>query len=317
MPLLPNLVESRAFDATRLRDYSACLRRSLYAHVYGLQKRISFELDLEFGKAMHAGFEALDRARVGGGAKDKWLKAALDAAWAASAHFPAEGEPGWDSKKNRRTLLRLFVWWAEQFADDLISVVRMTNGAPAVEVAFREKILGGAALLVCRPDAIVQLEPYNCFSLERKSTGSSVGAAYDSRWNPDIQISMQAIAGQSLLADSRFKFRGVILESAHVAVGHVKFSRAFCHRTDRQIAESKAEIIRLVERTLEWLSQLDMKAPPAANEAASDKCESACVLCRFKPICAADPGERGQIIARDFTVRAAGPWNPLHDDKVA
>lgn len=307
------LANPTAFDATRLRPLLSCWRQALYSVVYGLERREPFALDLEFGKAMHTGFEALDRARIDR-PKDVvgWTNAALDAAWAASEHFPREDQIGWDSKKNRKTLLRVFPWYAEQFGPgDVLSTVRLTNGKPAVEVPFSEPILGGRATLVCRPDAIVQLEPWEVFSLERKSTGSAPGDNYDSRWNPDIQISMQAIAGQSLLADSRFKFRGVVLESVHLLVGAVRFSRAFCLRSAGNIAEAKAAIVARIEEALARLGQTKMDAGPEANEKFWPKNEAACGLCRYKKICVADPSARAKVIEDHFQQRAQS-WDPLH-----
>lgn len=318
--LLPNIVNPHIYDATRLRDYFSCPRRAMYAHLYSLT-RGEWEIDLEFGKAMHTGFEAMDRARIDKpDARAKWERAALAAAWEASAHFPPEGGPEWgDTKealkaarvKGRKALLRLFPWYGEQFADDVLSIVRFTDGAPAIETPFIEPLPGGAHL-VCRPDNIVQFEPFEVYVRERKSSKSPPGMYYDARYNPDIQITIQAIAGQSILSDERFKFRGVILETVHLYVDSVRFSRTHCTRTAAQIAEARREVEeKVVEVERRW-EKTDFTAPMAKNEKVWPKNEAVCALCRYKSLCAADPSERQRVAHNRFTQRA-DPWNPLHE----
>lgn len=306
------LVNPDAWDATRLRDALACSRRFLYGHIYGLVRQSVFEIDLEFGKAMHTAFEALDRARLEKPKnRDYWTKAALRAAWAASAHWPQrESEPGWDNKKNRRTLMAVFVWYAEQFDDDLLSVVRLTNGKPAIEVAFNAPVCGGAATLVSRPDGVVQFEPGEVWIRERKSTGRPEGPGYDAQWNPDIQITIQAILGAGFLADKKFRFRGVILESVHLYANSVRFSRVFCQRAAEQLTEAKAEIEAEISGLQAKLKRTKLDAPPSVNEAVWPKREANCFLCHFKPICAVPSSERPRIIDEKYQQRAE-PWNPL------
>lgn len=313
-PLKPHLRNPHAWDATRLRDAMSCRRRFLLGHVFGLQRRGTLELDLEFGKAMHAGFEAWDKARVGGSgrnATERALKAALQAAWKASERFPKAGEAGFDTKKNRRTLLRVFPWYAEQFAEDVLDTVRLTDGRAAVEQAHSIPILGGRALLVSRPDGLVQFEPFAVYIRERKSSGSAPGPYYDARWNPDIQITIQALVGRTLLADRRYRFNGVLLESVHLYVDSVRFSRVPCERPTELLDEAQAEIEAEVAALQALLARVKLESTLTELEPAFPRNESACALCRFKQICSAPRSDRSRVIAGGFEQRPE-PWDPLH-----
>lgn len=294
----PNLVNPNAVDATRLRSWLSCRRRFLLEHVFGLVRRGTLEIDLEFGKAMHAGFEAWAE----GG-----LEASLASAWDASPALAASP----DAKKNRKTLMRLFVWYDEHFKDDPLDILRLVDGRKAVEHAHSIEILDGRARLVSRPDAFVQFEPWTVYTLERKSTGSSKGQGYDSRWNPDIQITIQALVSRSLIVEPGWRFGGIVLESAHVAVGGVTFSRVVCERDEALLAEALGEIEASAAALLDALALVSPDADLASLEPAFPRNEASCALCRFKDICMTPSAARPDLISARFEQRA--PWNPLHE----
>ena len=142
---------------------------------------------------------------------------------------------GWESDhnfKNRDTLLRSVVWYLEEFKEDSCKTVILANDEPAVELSFRFQVedeiwLSGHLdrLVTYANDFYVQ---------DQKTTGTTLGAYYFQRFNPDNQMSLYTLA-----ADVVWKtpVKGVMIDAAQIAVGFTRFARGFTHRTESQRRE--------------------------------------------------------------------------------
>lgn len=310
MSFLPTLVAPHAWDATRLRPAFLCDRKFLYQVIYGLEKKGASNIDLLFGKAAHSAFEAYDLAKAERKKSRDPLKAALAVAWEESKSWPGENEPVYDSKKNRLSLMRLVTWYHFDLgANDTLTCVRLENEAPAIELAFALDI-GNGVQLVSRPDQIVQFEPGEIWVRERKTTGSALGGFYDSRFSPDLQITIQAIAGSELIAENHrgeYAFRGVIVEAMQIGAGFVRFSRSLHRRSEGQIAEARAIIEAKIKQIVARVAKVK-RAPPSANEPDWPMNEAACERCAYRELCAVDLAERPRVLELLYAVRE--PWNP-------
>jgi len=131
-----------AWDATSLSAAEKCLRYYHYKHIEGwFQPEKSFHL--RFGGHYATALEHFYKHRACGDdidtALEKVVLEALIDTW--------DGEAGpWqspDPAKNRENLIRTIVWYVEQFGQEHIDVIKLSDGRPAVEYSFSLDVDGG------------------------------------------------------------------------------------------------------------------------------------------------------------------------------
>jgi hypothetical protein len=132
---------------------------------------------------------------------------------------------------------------------------------------------------------------------DQKTTGSTLGAYYFNRYNPDNQVSLYSLA-----ADIIYKTPvvGVMIDAAQIAVGFTRFARGLIPRTKDQMAEWLDDAIYHIKET--W----------RAAEHGYPMNDKACQLyggCEFLEVCSKSPRVRQDYLDGGF--QKVGPINPL------
>ena len=231
-----------------------------------------------------------------------------------------------DRAKDRLGLVRMICWWSEEQADefgtslDPVSI----NGVPAVELSFKlplpfshttsecfaairgdgsdepyiaEETKDWGPFLLCgHLDGLAQLGD-ELFVRDHKTTRKTLGKAFFSGYQPNIQTDVYDLAGSLLYQDR--KIAGLVIDGAQLLSDGAKFGSQVYYRTEAQREEFFSELewwIRQAERYAEgdyW--------PMNRNS---------CWLCEFKGVCSKEPAMREMYLKADFK---QNKWNPLEE----
>lgn len=295
--ILPNL--QVAWDSTSLGLLKECPRKYYYSIILGRQSSKE-NVHLVFGQLYHAALERYDHARSEGSTHAAATIAAvrycLTATW--------RGNRPWDSGdqyKNRYTLVRTVVWYLDHFGDDPATTVQLANGKPAVELSFRfgwgfDLSTGESALACGHLDRIVNFAG-ETWVLDRKTTKSTIGEDFFTKFNPDNQMTLYTLASQVILG---VPARGIIIDGAQVAVTFSRFKRGFTFRTASELGE--------------WFQETVFYIGLADGFARSNfwpKNDKSCGNyggCVFREICAKGPESRIEWLTSKYHERV---WDPL------
>lgn len=205
------------------------------------------------------------------------------------------------TKRNRETLVRSVAWYIDQFGEnDPLQTVILADGRPAVELSFRMELgkasSTGEEYIGCGyMDRVVQFgEGGPVYVTDRKTTVTTPGEEYFSRYSPDCQMSMYSVAGKVCFDQP---VQGCLIDVAQIAVGFTRFQRGMVHRTPAQLEE--------------WLLDLDYWLKQAEHFALTGhypQNDKSCFNCNFRNICGKDPFVRHSFIETDFH---RVDWNPL------
>jgi len=284
-----------AWDATSLSAAEKCLRYYHYKHIEGwFQPEKSFHL--RFGGHYATALEHFYKHRALGDdidtALEKVVLEALIDTW--------DGEAGpWqspDPAKNRENLIRTIVWYVEQFGQEHIDVIKLSDGRPAVEYSFSLDVDGGY-VFSGHIDRLVTYagDPY---VMDQKTTGGAISSYYFDNFSPDIQMSMYTFAGKAVY---NIPVRGVIIDAAQIMVGFTRYERGFTFRTESQLHEWYDDMMRLIERARKATHEnhFPMNRASCGNYGG----------CEFRSICSRSPEVRQNFLAASFK---QGPtWDPL------
>lgn len=209
-----------------------------------------------------------------------------------------------DTVKNRKTLVRLVVWYCieqpDEYADGL-QAIRFPDGTPAVEKHFLLPTpwkygTGEPITLAGYFDRISRFGDEH-FITDNKTTKNPLDRGYWAHYSPNTQVDTYDLVG-SILYPS-LSIQGVAIEAAQTLVGGAKFGIQVFHRTEPQ----REEFAKDLEY---WLG----KAEEFVRKGYWPKNPSACYTCDFKKICSLEPANRERFLAADFTKRA---WNPAEE----
>lgn len=292
-----------SWDSTSLSELKTCARKYYYSIVLGIEPR-QRSFHLVFGILYHEALEAYDLDRANGASHDQAtcaaIRCALRNSWDKSLGRP------WNSGnqyKNRFTLIRTIVWYLEQFSEDIVETIILSNGRPAVELSFRFDFpytfhTGEKASICGHLDRIgkVNGQPW---ILDRKTTQHEVDDHYFERYSPDNQMSTYAFSGKIVY---NIPVEGVIVDAAQVLVNSSRFRRGFAHRTAAQLEEWSTD-------TLYWIAQADLYAKQGYWPMNDKSCFNY-GGCPFRPICARSPEVRADWLA-DPTKYRQRIWDPL------
>lgn len=291
-----------AWDSTSLSALKECPRKYYYSIVLGYQpKRRSFHLD--FGIFYHEALEAYDRAKANGADHDSACVAAVRRAL-TSSWDPGLARP-WisgDNYKNRYTLIRTIVWYLEQFADDPIETIILSNGTPAVELSFRYNFphsfesVGEPAIFCGHLDRLGSIGG-GLWVVDRKTTQHAIDDNYFARYTPDNQMSGYSVAGKIVY---NIPVQGVIVDAAQVLVTFSRFRRGFANRTQSQLDE-------WVRDTQYYMEQAEIYATRNYWPQNDKSCFNY-GGCPYREICARSPEVRERWLEAGFTKRI---WDPL------
>lgn len=206
--------------------------------------------------------------------------------------------------KHRYTLLQTVIWACEEQPDDDVSGIqpyKFEDGTKAVELPFRlflpYKTPAGESYILCGYlDGIVTFGN-EAFTADDKTTGSYIGKAYYSGFNPNIQFDIYDLAGSLLYPN--LHLGGVAVRAAQVQQSGSKFGFDISRRTERQREELLDE--------LGWWLKL---AEEFAESGKYPMNRANCRFCGFRGICSKDPTQRQRYLEADFKVKH---WNPLEE----
>jgi hypothetical protein len=292
VPADPFLPDGRqwVWSSSTLGLAKECKRKYYYAQILGY-RGVGANPHLIFGAHYAKALERYHRYRATDNQDHQTcIRAVVDELlvdtleWHSEHHF-----------KNRDTLLRSVVWYLEEFKDDPCETIVLADGKPAVELTFTFQVTDDI-WLAGHLDRLVRYAG-DCYVQDQKTTGSTLGAYYFNRYNPDNQVSLYSIA-----ADVIYKtpVAGVMIDAAQIAVGFTRFARGLIPRTKDQQTEWLADAVYHIKET--W----------RAAEAGYPMNDKACQLyggCEFLEVCSKSPRVREDYLRGGFEQR--GPINPL------
>ena len=307
-PFLPDTEIQFAMDSTSMGVLKECPRKYKLSIIDGWQPR-GRSLHLRFGILFHSGLERYDHHKFSGSDHEESVDMVVDyllqSTWDGRDENDEGGAP-WDTgdtKKTRETLLRTVIWYLEEYKDDPAKTVILENGKPAVELSFKFDLpfiapndepyiyCGHMDRLVTYADDIMVMD--------RKTSGSTIGAYYFNQYSPDNQMSGYTLAGKVVYD---MPVSGVIIDAAQIAVGFSAFARGFTMRSDGQLDE-------WLLNTGEWL-RLARGFAERGNWPMNEKSCGNYGGCSFRGVCSKDPAVRQLFLESDFEKRL---WNPLEE----
>lgn len=224
------------------------------------------------------------------------VKAALVATWVSDASLGDDGsETGtpWqstDNVKTRSNLIRTIVWYLDEFKDDVLKPITLSDGTPAVEYVFTVE-LTDKILFRGRWDRVVEYSG-GLYVQDQKSTKSSITPWWFEDFNLDDQMDGYVFAGKIVL---KTPVQGVIIDGAQVAVGFSRFMRGFTVRSQAQLEEWYHDALWWIDLARE----ATRKKRFPMNKTSCGKYGG----CVFREICSKSPEVRGNFLEGDFERR--------------
>jgi hypothetical protein len=260
---------------------------------------------LRFGQEVHSARQVYDQSRAKGLDHNDALDAAVDAALRSTYDY--ERMRPWFSdhkEKNRFTLLRTIVWYLDEYGpNDPLQTVTLANGKPAVELSFRMqtdmRTPDGEPITLCghMDRLVVASFDQHTYIADIKTTGSTLGTDYFSKFSPDNQFSLYSFASKVVYSQP---VHGLIVDAAQVAVTFSRFMRGLIPRHPAQLDE--------------WYNDLQIWLGHAYEYARrghwpmNDKSCNNYGGCPFRGICAHVPSIRDEWLRASFVHRT---WDPL------
>lgn len=302
-----------AWDSTSLGELKLCPTRYKYVIIDGYEPS-GVNVHLRFGIEFGAATEVLDRALVAGANHETAAKEAVQYAL-TSTWDEALGRP-WvsgDEVKNRETLIRAVIDYADNFRDDALKTIQLPDGSAAAELSFNFAIPGmepaatGEIFVFCgyldRP-ATWQDRPW---ITDRKTTAHALNRAYFARYSPDNQISLYSLAGRIIFSS---EIGGVIIDATRITKTGTEFARGIVERTPAQLDEWLEDAkfyIGLAELYAErgfW----PMNDKACGSTYLDPKTGELSYGCPFRPVCSSDPSIRAELLRLNYRRRV---WDPL------
>ena len=284
-------------NASTFQVFKSCPRKYYYS-VLLAQGKDEADPDLRFGTLVHKA-KAVFETNLAAGAEHEL---ALQGAFRFLLHETwdhALGKPGFasDPLKNRATLLRTFVWYADQYRNDAFVTATLPSGKPAVEIGFEfdSGVTGLVGEQITFVGTIDKIGEFNSRTyIGDVKTSSSRRWITAENYTPDGQFSLYVAAAEVCFG---FKSDGVLLDGIAIGPNATEFHRALVPRPAGVIDE--------------WLQDQRVHLRHLTEAFATDQWpqnDSACGLyggCRFRAICGASPRERDTLLAQltDPTLR--------------
>ncbi len=298
-----------AWDSTSLGLLKECPRKYFYKMICGWDRQRKSH-HLIFGQLLHTGLETYDKvstAMLADGivpedAHEIAVFSAIDKIMRESVDYqPGESKGRPDNAKTRENLIRVLVWYFENYGkDDNSKVVVLPNGKPAVELSFKVGVAHG--LILCgHLDKVVEFGR-DQYVMDHKSTSSTVtGAsarAFFQGFNPSNQMSLYPLG--AYLSYS-LPIRGVIIDAIQIGVNTIAFGRDITHRHPAQMEEflDAFYAYRKMAEQFTYENQWPMNETSCGNYGG----------CEFRDICARSPRIRDKFLATWFV--QGERWNPL------
>lgn len=289
------------WDSTSIGALKTCPRLYYFSIIQGWQSRHK-SVHLSFGEWYHKALETYDHAKFSGASHEDALDSAV--AYALRATWDeVKGRP-WlsdEPSKNRLTLLRTIVWYLDEFREDTMETLKLSNGKPAVELSFRfETSFGsdftGEQYYLCgHLDRVATLGD-QVWILDRKTSKSALDDRFYESFTPDDQFTLYTLAGQIVW---ELPTQGIIIDAAQIGATFSRFGRQQAPRPQSILEEWYAELGM-------WLKFAELCAERGKWPANPKSCGNY-AGCAFRPICSKPPGVREEWLRAGFTKRV---WNP-------
>lgn len=310
-----------AWSATTIKMAETCQRYYQYLMIEGWTSR-SLGPHLRFGQHYATALEHFHKHLAEGMDREAAVIAvvreALVDTWDYETEPSGEGDEGypnsvnvkhdeygnrigapWDSGHNfktRETLIRSIVWYLEQFKDDSALPVKLSTGAPAVELSFSLPVDNGVEL-VGHLDRLAEYAD-NLYVMDQKTTGTTLSQRFFDQFTPDTQMSLYTFSGQAVFG---VPVKGVIIDAAQIAVGFTRYERGMTFRTQGQLNEWYDDTMAVIQRTQHNTRENYFPMNPSACGNYGG--------CQFRAVCGRDPGVRKNFLAGDFIL--GGGYDPL------
>ena len=277
-------------NASTFQVFKACPRKYLYEVLLAKGKG-SDDPNLRFGSLIHAAKAIFETNKARGAEHDLALQGAfrflLTETWDS-----ARAKPGFadDPLKNRATLLRTFVWFADQYREDACETALLPSGKPAVEVAFEfdagvETTEGEQVTFVGTIDRIVRFNGATLVADTKTSSNAKYLTARN--YTPDGQFSLYVAAASVCFG---VEADGILLDGIEVGPNATSFRREIVPRP-REVIEEWLDDARV---HLRRLSEAFAQNEWPQNDASCGMYGG----CRFRGVCGASPAEREDLLAK-------------------
>jgi hypothetical protein len=285
------------WDSTSIASAQKCGRYYQYKMLEGWRKRQENE-HLRFGSHFATALEHYYKHVALGldweEALEEVVLEALLATW------DREGdEPGpWistNANKTRFTLIRSIVWYVEQFHDEAVEVLMLSDGTPAVEYTFALPVDNGITFSG-HIDRMVMYagDPY---VMDQKTTAQTISPRWFEQFKPNTQFSMYTFAGKIIF---NTPVKGVIIDGGQIAVGFTRFERATSFRTEDELNEWYDDTLAWIEQTQKMTRENHFPMNPASCGNYGG--------CEFRVVCTRPSASRLNFLKADF--QNEEPWDP-------
>lgn len=292
-----------AWDSTSLGALKECSRKYYYSIVLGYVPRAD-SVHLVFGLLVHGASERYNHAKASGASHEQALCAAvrwaLVESWDAKLQRPLAVLD--DKNKNRANLIRTVVWYFEQFAEDPLETLILSNGKPAVELSFDMDLGTRTAsteeqLTLCGHMDRVAVMNGVPYVVDIKTTKNTLNSEFFHKYSPDNQFSTYTLAGKVAFD---IPLRGLIVDAAQVAVSFSRFARGIVTRDEAQLEEFLRDTLLYVKHAEGYAKE--------GYWPMNDKSCSNYGGCPYREVCSKSPASRDKWLSMGFQKRV---WDPL------
>lgn len=287
-----------AWDSTSLSAFVTCPRKYYLSMLQGWtseQKSVHlifgghYATALEhFHKHRAAGVEYSDALRL-------VVREALENTWDRENNAPQD----WlHVSKTRDTLIRSIVWYLENFKDDPMQTVILSNGQAAVEYSFSIDLTDQYIYCGHIDRLVTYGENNDIYVQDQKTSGSQITPRFFEGYSPDYQMTGYTWAGQIIF---NMPVKGVVIDAAYIAVGFTAFGRQPITRSEKQLEEFRTEVLHYIgqAKACHESGYYPMNRTACGNYGG----------CEFKRICSAVPGVRSNLLEGSFKKRDR--WDPI------
>jgi hypothetical protein len=284
----PNV--QRAWSPSSLDTLQQCGRKYYYEYIVGYRGKDTPAQ--AFGKYFHRSIEEYDTKRLEGWPLNDCIHHTAEVALRISKGWASD-----ERERNRFTLLRSVVWYAEKWKNTDLRPLVFASGKPAIEVSFK------LALPLVNPDGeyyllngyIDVLAEYHgeVLVVDRKTTARTINDYYWDNFDNANQPSAYIVAAQSLMPGKTF--HGMLIDAAQTGVTFTEFYRNTTTRNPDRIED-------WVHNTVWWIRQAEQYATSnywPQNQASCNNFGG----CPFRSICAMSPAARTPFLRSQFTIK--------------
>jgi len=287
-----------AWDSTSLSSFVTCPRKYYYSILQGWTSELR-SVHLIFGGHYATALEHYHKHRASGMEHDEALHSvvleALIATWDSEAGKPQD----WlHTSKTRDTLIRSIVWYLEEFREDPMKTVILSDGRAAVEYSFSIDLTDEYVYCGHIDRLVTYGDGDDIYVQDQKTTGSQITPRFFEGYSPDYQMTGYTWAGQIIF---KMPVQGVVIDAAYIAVGFTAFGRQPVTRSARQLEEFREEVLHYISlaKQCHETGYYPMNRTACGNYGG----------CEFRRVCSAVPGIRNNLLQGSFKKRDR--WDPL------